>query len=79
MTPEEEASVSGPRRKSFAVDAVSLSWEGLLAYEFPPFGFYGPVFQKMTRLSCKILVIGPNKHVVHQPSVTDYPNIPDKN
>ncbi|VDI57640.1 Hypothetical predicted protein [Mytilus galloprovincialis] len=36
-----------PDPKSFAVDAMSLSWKGMFGYAFPPFRFLSPVLQKI--------------------------------
>jgi ribonuclease HI len=40
-----------------AVDAMSLSWEGMFAYAFPPFRFLAPVLHKITGEKCRIIVI----------------------
>ncbi|VDI48589.1 Hypothetical predicted protein [Mytilus galloprovincialis] len=48
-----------PDPKSFAVDAMSLSWKGMFGYAFPPFRFLSPVLQKIAGENCKIIVIAP--------------------
>ena len=44
---------------AYAVDAMSLSWEGMFAYAFPPFRFIAPVLHKITGEKCRIIVIAP--------------------
>jgi hypothetical protein len=39
--------VTDPR--TYAVDAMGLSWEGMFAYAFPPFRFLAPVLHKITK------------------------------
>ena len=48
-----------PDPLAWAVDALSLSWEGLLAYAFPPFSLLGRVLQKVKEHDCSILLIAP--------------------
>lgn len=48
-----------PDTKAFAVDAMSLSWEGMFGYAFPPFRFLAPVLQKIAGTPCRIIVIAP--------------------
>jgi hypothetical protein len=38
---------SVPDPRAYAVDAMSLSWEGMFAYAFPPFRFLAPVLHKL--------------------------------
>ena len=44
----------------FAVDARSLSWDGMFAYAFPPFRFLLQVLLKIKQSDCKIILIAPN-------------------
>jgi hypothetical protein len=48
-----------PDPRAYAVDAMSLSWERIFAYEFPPFRFLVPVLHKITGEKCRIIVIAP--------------------
>jgi hypothetical protein len=41
----------------FAVDAMSLSWDGMFAYAFPPFRFLLQVLLKIKQSDCKIILI----------------------
>ena len=38
---------------------MSLSWDGMFAYAFPPFRFLAPVLHKITGEKCRIIVIAP--------------------
>ena len=48
-----------PDPKAYAVDAMSLSWEGMFAYAFPPFRFLAPVLHKIAGEKCRIILIAP--------------------
>ena len=48
-----------PDPLSFAVDAMSLSWDGMFAYAFPPFRFLLQVLLKIKQSDCKIILIAP--------------------
>ena len=48
-----------PDPRAYAVNAMSLSWEGMFAYAFPPFRFLAPVLHKITGEKCRIIVIAP--------------------
>ena len=48
-----------PDPRAYAVAAMSLSWEGMFAYAFPPFRFLAPVLHKITGEKCRIIVIAP--------------------
>ena len=48
-----------PDPLSFTVDAMSLSWDGMFAYAFPPFRFLLQVLLKIKQLDCKIILIAP--------------------
>jgi hypothetical protein len=48
-----------PDPRAYAVDAMSLSWEGMFAYAFPSFRFFTPVLHKITGEKCRIVVIAP--------------------
>jgi hypothetical protein len=48
-----------PDPRAYAVDVMSLSWEGMFAYAFPPFRFLAPVLHKITGEKYRIIVIAP--------------------
>lgn len=48
-----------PDPRAYAVDAMSLSWEGMFAYAFPPFRCLAPILHKITGEKCRIIVIAP--------------------
>jgi hypothetical protein len=48
-----------PDPLAFAVDAMSLSWDGMFAYAFPPFRFLLQVLLKIKQSDCKIILIAP--------------------
>ncbi|XP_060077873.1 uncharacterized protein LOC132557392 [Ylistrum balloti] len=48
-----------PDPMAWAVDALSLSWDGLLAYALPPFNLLGRVLQKVMEHDCSVLLIAP--------------------
>ena len=48
-----------PDPLSFAVDAMSLSWDGMFTYAFPPFRFLLQVLLKIKQSDCKIILIAP--------------------
>ena len=48
-----------PDPLSFAVDAMSLSWDGMFAYAFPLFRFLLQVLLKIKQSDCKIILIAP--------------------
>ena len=48
-----------PDPLAFAVDAMSLSWDGMFAYAFPPFRFLLQVLVKINKSYCKTLLIAP--------------------
>jgi len=48
-----------PDPLSFAVDAMSLSWDEMFAYAFPPFRFLLQVLLKIKQSDCKIILIAP--------------------
>jgi hypothetical protein len=50
--------VTDPR--TYAVDAMGLSWEGMFAYAFPSFRYLAPVLHKITGEKCMIIVITPD-------------------
>jgi hypothetical protein len=55
-----------PDPRAYAVDAMSLSWEGMFAYAFPPFRFLTPVLHKITGEKCRIIVIAPADFVLRE-------------
>ncbi|XP_033726763.1 uncharacterized protein LOC117316331 [Pecten maximus] len=48
-----------PDPLAWEVDALSLSWEGLLAYAFPPFNLLDRVLHKVRNHDCSVLLIAP--------------------
>lgn len=44
---------------AWAVDAMSLSWEGMLAYAIPPFPLLLKVLLKIERENCLVILIAP--------------------
>ena len=48
-----------PDERALAVDAFSLSWEGLKAYAFPPFKMIGPVLRKIQEDRGFVILIAP--------------------
>jgi hypothetical protein len=56
---KEEREHDSPDPLSFAVDAMSLSWDGMFAYAFPPFRFLLQVLLKIKQSDCKIILIAP--------------------
>ena len=45
--------------KAFAVDALSISWENMFAYVFPPICLLPRVLQHIQRCQCEIILIAP--------------------
>ena len=45
--------------QALAVDALSISWEGIAAYAFPPISLINRVVQKISEEECTILLIAP--------------------
>lgn len=48
-----------PDPLAYAVDAMSLSWEGMFAYAFPPFRLLLRVLLKISQEKCRIILIAP--------------------
>lgn len=48
-----------PDTRAFAIDAMSLDWNSLHAYAFPPFPMIPPILHKIRTSCCKILLIAP--------------------
>ena len=48
-----------PEPLAFAVDAMSLSWDGMFTYAFPPFRFLIQVLLKIKQSDCKVILIAP--------------------
>ena len=44
---------------AWAADALSIRWDGLLAYAFPPISLLARVIAKLEQENCKILLIAP--------------------
>ena len=45
--------------QAWAVDAMSLSWEGMIAYAFPPIPLLMKVLVKMEKETCLVILIAP--------------------
>ena len=45
--------------RAWAVDAMSLSWEGMIAYAFPPVTLLMKVLLKMEKETCLVILIAP--------------------
>ena len=45
--------------RAWAVDAMSLSWEGMIAYAFPPVPLLMKVLLKMEKETCLVILIAP--------------------
>jgi hypothetical protein len=58
-SPDKLPIPEGKHPRAFAVDAMSLSWEGVFAYAFPLFIFLAPVLHKITGEKCRIIDIAP--------------------
>ena len=48
-----------PDPQAWAVDALSLDWDGMNAYAFPPFNLVGRVLQKFRDHSCSLILVAP--------------------
>ena len=48
-----------PDPQAWAVDALSLDWNGMSAYAFPPFNLVGRILQKFREHSCSLLLVAP--------------------
>ena len=48
-----------PSRQAMAVDALTISWEGMEAYAFPPICLIPKVLQHMQKFNCQIILIAP--------------------
>jgi hypothetical protein len=48
-----------PDREAWAVDALSLSWDNLYAYAYPPTAIVGKVLAKVEKHSCILVLIAP--------------------
>jgi hypothetical protein len=51
---------------AFAVDTMSLSWDGMFAYSFPPFRFFLQVLFKIKQSDFKVILIAP-LGLIHDP------------
>jgi len=45
--------------EAFATDAMSLSWNGMYGYAYPPVGFLTTVLQKIATSHCEIMLVAP--------------------
>ena len=45
---------------AFATDAMSVSWQNMFAYAFPPIQMIPSVLQHMKQFQCKIILIAPH-------------------
>ena len=48
-----------PDKKAWAVDALNIPWEDLIAYAFPPTALLPKVIQKLQSQSCRMILIAP--------------------
>lgn len=48
-----------PDRQAFAIDALSMDWNHLHAYAFPPMILIPPILTKIRQSCCKIVLIAP--------------------
>ena len=48
-----------PDPNAWQIDALSIPWEGLLAYAFPPFSLIPRVLTKIETAHCRVLLIAP--------------------
>jgi hypothetical protein len=48
-----------PESTAYSTDAMSLSWDGMYAYAYPPTGFLTDVLHKVARSHCEILLVAP--------------------
>lgn len=44
---------------AWTMDSLSMSWEGLVAYAFPPFILIPRVLDQVTRFNCRVLLVAP--------------------
>ena len=61
----------GADPQAFAVDALSVDWEGMTAYAFPPISLLTRVVTKIGREDCNVILIAPfwPKHLWFRPMV----------
>ena len=59
-----------PDPRAWAVDALSLDWDGLSAYAFPPIALIPAVLKKVGSSSCHVILIAP-----HWPRRTWFPQL----
>ena len=50
-----------PESGAYATDAMSLNWDGMFAFAYPPTGFLLDVLHKIARSRCVVLLIAPNR------------------
>ncbi len=48
-----------PDPRAWQTDALTMRWDGLLAYAFPPFSLIPQVLAKLEQENCKVLLIAP--------------------
>ena len=48
-----------PDIKALAIDAMSMNWDGIHAYAFPPFHIIPAILTKIRMHRCKIVLIAP--------------------
>ena len=49
----------GPDPNAWKIDALSVEWDGLLAYAFPPISLVSRVLTKIEQEDCRVLLIAP--------------------
>lgn len=48
-----------PSQRALAIDALSISWEGMIAYAFPPISLIPRVLEHMSQFNCQLILIVP--------------------
>ena len=48
-----------PDHRAYAIDALTISWEGMFAYVYPPICLIPKVLQHMQKFNCQIILIAP--------------------
>ncbi|MEW8547329.1 MAG: reverse transcriptase domain-containing protein [Candidatus Thiodiazotropha sp.] len=48
-----------PDDRALAIDALSMNWDGIHAYAFPPFALIPAIINKVRQHQCKIVLIAP--------------------
>ena len=48
-----------PCPQAFAIDALSIPWDGMIAYAFPPISLIPKVLEHMALYQCQLILIAP--------------------